>query len=53
MKPAPAQAGVQKALKRLDSRLRGNDEKGRLLTSHEFIKFRAFVIRFSLDLAES
>jgi hypothetical protein len=33
----PAQAGVQKDLLKLDSRLRGNDRKGRFLTIYEAI----------------
>jgi len=32
---APAQAGVQKDLLKLDSRLRGNDRKGRFLIIDE------------------
>jgi len=36
----PAKAGVQKWLIFLDSRFRGNDEKGCFLTFYEFVKFR-------------
>ena len=39
----PAKAGVQKTLERLDSRLRGNDRKGRFPTSYESIKFDGLV----------
>ena len=35
----PAKAGIQNYLKILDSRLRGNDIKGRLKTFYETIKF--------------
>jgi hypothetical protein len=34
----PAKAGIQKYLKTLDSRLRGNDAKGRFKTFYETIK---------------
>ena len=37
----PAEAGVQKTLERLDSRLRGNDRKECSSTSYELIKRRA------------
>jgi hypothetical protein len=33
----PAKAGVQRTLERLDSRLRGNDRKGRFPTSYEAV----------------
>jgi len=33
----PAKAGIQKYLKTLDSRLRGNDAKGRFKTFYESI----------------
>jgi len=36
----PAEAGVQKSIKRLDSRLRGNDRKRRLLA---FEKAQGFI----------
>jgi hypothetical protein len=35
----PAKAGIQNYLKTLDSRLRGNDVKGRFKTIYETIKF--------------
>ena len=35
----PAKAGIQNYLKTLDSRLRGNDAKGRFKTFYETIKF--------------
>jgi hypothetical protein len=41
----PAKAGIQKYLKTLDSRLRGNDTKGRFKTIYESIiikKYRDF-----------
>ena len=38
----PAEAGVQKSPKILDSRLRGNDRKRRFLTFYESIKFNDF-----------
>jgi len=34
----PAKAGIQNYLKTLDSRLRGNDAKGRFKTFYETIK---------------
>jgi hypothetical protein len=34
----PAKAGIQKYLKRLDSRLRGNDAKGRFKTIYKSTK---------------
>ena len=34
----PAKAGIQNCLKILDSRLRGNDVKGRIKTYYETIK---------------
>ena len=34
----PANAGVQKCLIFLDSRVRGNDENGSFLTFYEFVK---------------
>ena len=40
----PAKAGVQKRLKRLDSRLRGNDRKERFPTSYESIKLCLLVV---------
>jgi hypothetical protein len=39
----PAQAGVQKCLKRLDSRLRGNDRKGHFLTFYEADKVESSI----------
>jgi len=36
----PAKAGIQNYLKTLDSRLRGNDGKGRFETFYETIKIR-------------
>ena len=43
----PAKAGVQKTLKRLDSRLRGNDGKRRFLTFYEGINICALYFRVS------
>jgi len=37
----PAKAGIQKYLKTLDSRLRGNDVKRGIKTFYETIKFDA------------
>ena len=34
----PAKAGIQKYLKKLDFRFRGNDAQGRFKTFYEFIK---------------
>jgi hypothetical protein len=39
----PAKAGVQKRLKGLDSRLRGNDKKERFLTFYEIVNVDALV----------
>jgi len=39
----PAKAGVQKRSKRLDSRLRGNDRKSRIVTFYECINSDGFV----------
>ena len=36
----PAKAGIQNYLKTLDSRLRGNDAKGRFKISYETINIR-------------
>jgi len=36
----PAKAGIQNYLKTLDSRLRGNDAKGRFKTFYETINIR-------------
>ena len=36
----PAEAGIQNYLKTLDSRLRGNDVKGRFKTYYETIIYR-------------
>jgi len=36
----PAKAGIQNYLKTLDSRLRGNDAKGRFKTFNEAIRFQ-------------
>ena len=36
----PAEAGIKKCLKTLDSRLRGNDANGRFQTFYEGINFR-------------
>jgi hypothetical protein len=43
----PAQAGVQKTLESLDSRLRGNDRKNHFPTFHKWINlgFSDFVLR--------
>jgi hypothetical protein len=35
----PAKAGIQKYLETLNSRLRGNDAKGRIKTFYQTIKF--------------
>ena len=37
----PAKAGIQKYLKKLDFRFRGNDAKGRFKTFYESINFGA------------
>ena len=39
----PAKAGIQNYLKTLDSRLRGNDAKGRIKTFYETINVDGFV----------
>ena len=39
----PAKAGIQNYLKTLDSRLRGNDAKGRFKTFYETINIDGFV----------
>ena len=38
----PAKAGIQNYLKTLDSRLRGNDVKGRFKTFYETINIRRY-----------
>jgi hypothetical protein len=48
----PAKAGIQNYLKTLDSRLRGNDVKGRFKTFFEFINFQfpdksGFTLRYN------
>jgi hypothetical protein len=40
----PAKAGIQNYLKTLDSRLRGNDGKGRFKTFYETIKTSTRII---------
>jgi len=40
----PAKAGIQNYLKTLDSRLRGNDAKGRFKTFYETINIRRSVL---------
>ena len=40
----PAEAGIQNYLKTLDSRLRGNDAKGRFKTFYETINFEKTMI---------
>ena len=40
----PAKAGIQKYLKTLDSRLRGNDAKGRFKTFYETINIQSSII---------
>ena len=45
----PAKAGIQNYLKTLDSRLRGNDAKGRFKTFYETIKFTMRDVRDVLD----
>ena len=44
----PAKAGIQNYLKTLDSRLRGNDAKGRFKTFYETIKFTIRNVRDGL-----
>ena len=44
----PAKAGIQKYLKTLDSRLRGNDTKGRFKTIYESINFDHCNLPFDL-----
>jgi len=44
----PAKAGIQKYLKTLDSRLRGNDTKGRFKTIYESINFGHCNLPFDL-----
>jgi hypothetical protein len=39
----PAKAGIQKYLKTLDSRLRGNDTKGRFKTIYESINTEKYI----------
>ena len=39
----PAKAGIQNYLKTLDSRLRGNDVKGRIKNFYETIKNKLFL----------
>ena len=39
----PAKAGIQNYLKTLDSRLRGNDAKGRFKTFYETINLKSAV----------
>ena len=43
----PAKAGIQNYLKTLDSRLRGNDAKGRFKTFYETIIIRYSIFSFS------
>ena len=38
----PAKAGIQNYLKTLDSRLRGNDAKGRFKTFYETINIKCY-----------
>jgi hypothetical protein len=49
----PAKAGIQNYLKKLDSRLRGNDAKGRFKTFYETIKFTIRYVRDGLDWTTS
>ena len=42
----PAQAGVQKFLDPLDSRLRGNDGKERFRTFYEFISYKRNILGY-------
>jgi hypothetical protein len=44
----PAKAGIQNYFKTLDSRLRGNDAKGRFKTFYETIKFNSLIERYSV-----
>ena len=49
----PAKAGIQNYLKTLDSRLRGNDAKGRFKTFYETINIQSsFVIPLHHPLIE-
>ena len=41
----PAKAGIQKYLKKLDFRFRGNDAKGRFKTFYESIKIGTLMIQ--------
>ena len=47
----PAKAGIQNYLKKLDSRLRGNDAKGRFKTFYEPINIQFRFIRVGFYLA--
>ena len=47
----PAKAGIQKYLKTLDSRLRGNDAKGRFKTIYETINVRRSSVSSLIKLA--
>jgi len=44
----PAKAGIQNYLKTLDSRLRGNDVKGRFKTFYETINFRGKFVNLKI-----
>ena len=45
----PAKAGIQNYLKTLDSRLRGNDAKGRFKTFYETINFQSSIFNSGLS----
>jgi hypothetical protein len=45
----PAKAGIQNYLKILDSRLRGNDVKGRFKTYYETIKITPYDINLTRE----
>ena len=50
----PAKAGIQNYLKTLDSRLRGNDAKGRFKTFYENIKiiYGQIILYFSISMGK-
>ena len=48
----PAKAGIQNYLKTLDSRLRGNDVKGRFKTFYETIKITLQMI-FGIEIGST
>ena len=44
----PAQAGIQKVLKSLDSRLRGNDGRAKYLSFYEFLTHDYSFVNFEI-----